>query len=209
MNGKFFLTAITLMIMGMLFVSCQKEINGVTSGGGGVVIAGQKPKVGTTWTYRYYTYYQLTGGLATSAVLTYRAKSEENLGGEQWLKIVDVAADTTVWLLNEKAGGLYQYINGNSYLLCEFPAQANDSYNSYNEGQAEMFTVKSVNAILPTGIGDIPVNYYEAFVGTQIMDLFWYNENVWLARKSKYINKSVLTPSFFLYSTLFLDSIVY
>lgn len=91
--------------------------------------------------------------MATSQVITHKAKSEENIGGEKWLKIADVGADTTVYFLNTKAGGLYQYTNNNSYLLCKHPAVVNDTYNTFNNGSAEGFTVKTANDTLPTGIG--------------------------------------------------------
>lgn len=191
---------------GVLFTSCQKQIDGLLSST--VAPPKQKPKVGTTWTYRYYVYHQ-DGSLYTTAVVTHRAKTEVNLGGEAWLEIVDVAADTTVYFLNEKSGGLYQYSNNSANLFCKFPAVVNDTYNTFNEGSAETFTVKAANDTLPTGIGDIPANYYEGVKGTQLIDLIWYNEHAWIVRKTQYRNRSILTPFFYKHYTFFLDAINY
>lgn len=86
-----------LIVVASTILSCQKELDGTHAGGGIVnpVPINQKPKVGTTWTYRYYTYYSY-GPLATIGMLTYKAKTEETIGGEKWLRIVNVATDTTV-----------------------------------------------------------------------------------------------------------------
>jgi hypothetical protein len=43
-----------LFISVFLLASCQKEIDGLVSGG--VTPPDQKPQIGTVWTYRYYTY---------------------------------------------------------------------------------------------------------------------------------------------------------
>jgi hypothetical protein len=98
-------------------ISCQKEINGLTDGSVTITPADQKPKVGTIWTYRY-EWINSPGGLANGKTVYHKAKSEEILGGEKWLKIVDVETDTLVYYLAEKTNGLYQYTNNNSYLLC-------------------------------------------------------------------------------------------
>ncbi len=195
-----------LIIGGCLLGSCQKELDGLNNGN--VIPANQKPKLGTTWTYRYYVYHQ-NGSVFTTSTVTHKAKSEETIGGEKWLKIVDVAADTVVYMLNEKTGGLYQYTNNSSNLLCKYPAALNDTYTTFNEGSSENFTVKGVNDTLPTGIGDIPANYYEGFKGLQIIDLIWYNEYAWIVRKTQYRNRSLILPSFYKYYTFFLDAIVY
>ena len=141
-----------------VIISCQKEVDGtILSGGGGTPAPNQKPKVGTTWTYRYYIYHQ-DGSLYQSFILTYKAKSLDTLGGETWLRIIDVDADTTVYYLKNKADGLYQYANSASNLFCKDPASLGDSYTTYNEGGPENFIVKGVKDTLPTGMGDIPVN---------------------------------------------------
>ena len=190
--------------------ACQKEINN-TSNGGGIVTTAQKPKLGTRWTYRYYTYYGYgSGGLATSAIIELKAKSEDVLNGEKWLNIVDMATDTTVFLLNEKTGGLYQYTNSKSYLFCKDPAVVNDTYNTFNNGGPENFVVKNVKDTLITGIGNIPTNYYEGSKDGYIVDQVWYNENAWIVKKQVY---HLYTPlgaiNYYRYSTLFLDKIVY
>ncbi len=193
-----------------VIISCQKEVDGtILSGGGGTPAPNQKPKVGTTWTYRYYIYHQ-DGSLYQSFILTYKAKSLDTLGGETWLRIIDVDADTTVYYLKNKADGLYQYANSASNLFCKDPASLGDSYTTYNEGSPENFIVKGVKDTLPTGIGDIPVNYYEGFKSSVLIDLVWYNEYAWIVRKSQYRNRSLIPPPFwYKYSTLFLDKIVY
>jgi hypothetical protein len=195
-----------LFISVFLLASCQKEIDGLVSGG--VTPPDQKPQIGTVWTYRYYTYHS-SGGLSGIYVITHRAQSEENLGGEKWLRIIDVAADTTVYFLNVKATGLYQYTNNNSYLLCKYPAALNDTYNTFNAGAAEDFTVKGVNDTLPTGIGDIPANYYEGEKNGYIIDYIWYNNNTWIVRKIVWRQVSFPFFLYYRYSTMFLDNIVY
>lgn len=190
---------------GILLISCQKEITDLVNGN--INPANQKPKLGTLWTYRYYTYYAY-GGVATSGIIMHKAKTEETIGGEKWLNIVDVNTDTTVYLLNEKTGGLYQYTNNASYLFCKNPASVNDAYTTFFEGGTEDFIVKAVKDTLPTGIGDIPVNYYEGYRGTQLVDLLWYNTNAWIVRKIQY-RKPPLGTLFYKYSALFIDNIVY
>ena len=45
------------------------------------------------------------GGPTHSKMFTHRAASEETLGGEKWLKIIDVEMDTVVYFLNTKVDG--------------------------------------------------------------------------------------------------------
>ncbi len=197
-NIKFvvpFLLVITL-------VSCQKE-----SGNNNNNNTNQKPKVGTTWTYRYYTYYQ-NGGLATSATIRYKASSEETLGGEKWLKIIEMGPDTTVYYLKEKTGGLYQYANNASNLFCKNPASLNETYTSFNAGSSEDFTVLGVNQVLPTDIGDVPANYYEGRKSGDLIDQVWFNANAWILRHQVY-KKFPMGVDFFKYKALFLQEIVY
>lgn len=194
----------------VLLASCQKEVADTGSGSGTGVTppAAQKPKVGTTWTYNYTTFYA-SGGIETIKTLTYRAKEEETLGGEKWLNIVDVATDTTVFKLNSKTGGLFQYTNNSSYLLCKQPAAVNDTYNTFNAGSAEVFTVKSVNDTLATGIGKKPANYYEGVVGGTLIDFIWYNDNAWIVHKILWRKLAPPSTAYFRYSTLYISSIVY
>jgi len=205
-----------LLAAGFVFCSCQKEItvdNGSGAGGGGGGTTNQKPKVGTVWTYRYYTYYGFTGGgLATSAVLKLRAKSLDVSGGEQWLNIVDTDTDTTVFFLNEKTGGLYDYTNSSSYLFCKYPAVVNDTYNSYLSGKTETVVVKNITDSTTIGISgnpvSIPVIYYEGSSGGNIYDKFWYNEYAWIVKRETY-KVNPFSGYYYRYSTLALDNIVY
>src|SRR6478752_5584424 len=110
----------TLMIAaGCFLASCQKEVDGSDPGGGPVVPVDQKPKVGTIWTYNY-NWYTSPGGSTNTKIVYHKAKSEEIIGGEKWLKIVDVETDTTVYYLNTKVDELYQYANNVSNLLCKY-----------------------------------------------------------------------------------------
>ena len=201
--------AALLLVAGFLFCSCQKEVAAPGSGAGGGGTTNQKPKVGTIWTYRYYTYYSTPGGgIATSTVLTLKAKSLDVLGGEQWLNIVDMVPDTTYFLLNEKPGGLYDYTNNSSYLFCKSPAAVNDTYNSYLSGMTETVVVKTTTDSLATGIGNIPVIYYEGSSGAYIYDKIWYNEYAWVVKRETY-RRNPIAGIYYRYSTLALDNIVY
>lgn len=188
-------------------ISCQKELDGLT-GGTTVIPADQKPRVGTIWSYRFYTYYSY-GGIATSKNLIYKAKTEETIAGEKWLRIIDMANDTTVYLLNTKAAGLYQYTNNNAYLLCKYPATLGETYTTFNEGATEIFTVKGVNDSLATGIGVVPLHYYEGVKGGDIIDLLWYNNNAWIIWKYQYYKGPPPANRYYLYSKMFIDNIVY
>ena len=201
-----FLTVLFVFVL----AACQKELalDSGSTGGGGVLI-GQKPRLGTTWTYNYNVYQQ-DGSLLYTKVLTYKAKTAEVLGGETWLKIVDVFADTTVFYLNEKPGGLFQYTNNASNLFCKSPAAVNDTYTAFNDGSSENFTVKAVGDTISTGVGDIPANYYEGKKSGQLIDLLWYNENAWIVWKVQYRNRSILPPPvYYRYSSLYIINIVY
>ena len=164
-----------------LISSCQKELDGEVLGISGPPVV-LKPKVGTEWTYLYYTYLSLNGGIRTSATVKYWAKEEKVIAGEKWLNIVETGVDTTVYLLQEKADGLYQYTNNAPYLLCKKPAVLNTSYSTFNMGAAEDFTVKGVQDSLATNIGYIPVNLYEGTKVGAIADQIWYHENAWIVR---------------------------
>ena len=188
-------------------MSCQKEIDGIITGGV-IVPANQKPKPGTLWTYDYYTYHSY-GGIATSKIITHKAKTEETFGGEKWLNIVDVDADTTVYFLNTKTGGLYQYNNSSSYLLCKYPAAINDTYNTFNGGGPEDFTVKGVNDTLATGIGNVPLNYYEGVKSGYLIDLIWYNDNAWVVWKTVWRKMSPPSTAYYKFSSMFINNIVY
>lgn len=197
-----------LMLLALAMQSCQKEVNGGFEDGI-TPPAEQKPKVGTTWIYQYY--WNNGPGFPTHAkIITHKAQSEVELGGEKWLKIVDLETDTTVYFLNTKADGLYQYTNSTPYLLCKYPAVVNDSYATFNEGANEVFTVKSVNDSTPTGLGVIPLSRYEGVKNTYLIDILWYNKNAWIAWKNQYLLIPVApAPIYFLRSRMFIESIVY
>lgn len=197
-----------ILIFGAITIlSCQKELDGLTEDG---IInpANQVPKVGTIWTYRYTTY-QVLGSVISAKVIYHKAKSEETLGGEKWLKIVDVDMDTTVYFLNVKTAGLYQYTNNNSFLFCKYPAALNDTYNTFNDGSTEDFTVKGVNDTLPTGIGDLPANYYEGVKGGYLIDRIWYNKNAWIVHRVIWRKKPDPSVAYYRFSTMYIDNIVY
>lgn len=206
MKFKLFLSLLLLFISTSLFLSCQKEVDGSTIGV--IIPAAQKPKVGTSWVYFYTTYYAY-GAVRSVQKLTYKAKNEETLGGEKWLNIVDVATDTTVYYLNVKAGGLYQYTNNSSYLLCKYPAAINDTYNTFNDGAAEDFTVKAVNDTVPTGIGNIATHYYEGVKNGFIIDFIRYNNNAWIVYEIIWRKLPLPSSTYYRYSTLYIDTILY
>lgn len=208
-----FLYFLILMAGAGTVLSCQKEIDGATGGGSGnPVPADQKPKVGTTWTYRY-EWVNSPGGLTNGKTVYYKAKSEEILGGEKWLKIVDVETDTVVYYLAEKTNGLYQYTNNNSYLLCKYPAVVNDTYTTFNTGTVEDFTVREVDITTATGIGDIPLSRYDGVKPgyPNIIDVIWYNKNSWITWKKLYklVDVSPNPPVYFMYSRMLIYNIVY
>lgn len=206
MHIRIWLIPFLLIPVSAVFLSCQKEIDATVNGA--VIPANQTPKLGTIWTYTYSTYYSY-GSLQSTKTLVYKAKTEETFGGEKWLNIVDMDADTTVYLLNIKPGGLYQYANSNSNLFCKYPALLNDTYNTFHTGSSETFTVKGINDTLPTGIGDIPANYYEGFKGAYLIDLIWYNTNAWIVRNIVYKKLPSPATAYFRYSTMYINNIVY
>jgi len=203
---------LSLLLMSGLLVSCQKEING--SSDPSIIVpvpTNQKPKVGTIWTYRYYTFYAFGGsGLATSDVLKLVAKNEEVYGGDKYLNIVNQATDTTVFLLGAKPDGLYRYdkISGTGSLFCKAPAAVNDTYTSTILGAPENFIVKNVQDSFPTGIGTVLANYYEGSKTGNLVDEVWYNENIWIALH-KVHRFYELNHTYYRYSTLALDNIAY
>lgn len=192
----------------LFFVSCQKEVNGDFENGT-IDPATLKPKVGTIWTYTY-NWYNSPGGAANSKKIYHKATSEETIGGEKWLKIVDQETDTLLYYLNIKADGLYQYTNSNPYLLCKYPATLQDTYNTFNDGSTEDFTISGVNDITATMIGNIPLTKYEGVKAGYIIDEIWYNKNAWIVWKFKY--RRIAPPpvsAYYRISSMFLNNIVY
>ena len=206
MKSVFLHKSVLFVIVLSLLSSCQKEVDGNVNGA--VPVPDPMPKVGTVWTYRYYTYYPF-GGLLSSSIVTHRAESEVNFGGENWLNIVDVDLNTTVYYLRTNAEGLSQYTNNSANLFCKYPAALNDTYSSFNAGSIENFTVKGVNDTLQTSIGDITVNYYEGVKGGDVIDYIWYNKNAWIVQRVVWARSSPPTSQYYRYSSMFLRSIVY
>lgn len=184
--------------------SCQKESGGGGDNGGN---SGQKPKLGTTWIFTYYTFYT-NGGLAGSKTITWKAVAEETLGGEKWLKINETGVDTTVYYLREKTDGLYQYANGSANLFCKEPAAAGQTYSSYNAGGMEDFTVISAGVPLSTSLGDLKSNMYEGRKSGNLIDEIWYNPNHWLIRHIVY-RKYPNGVDYYKYSARYIQSITY
>jgi hypothetical protein len=212
MQRKIYHLSVLLIVAVTLFVSCQKEIDGtIVSGGGsgGGLPANQYPKVGTIWTYRY-NWWNSAGGTTNTKIIYHKAVKDTSLGGETWLKIMDVETDTTVYFLKTKTDGLYQYTNSNAYLLCKYPATIGDTYNSFNEGSAESFTVRGVNDSAATGIGNIPLSKYEGVKGGIIIDVIWYNKNGWIIWKYQYkVFGLAMFPIYHLLNQMYIDNIVY
>lgn len=205
---KLLSTSRFFFVLGLFFTftSCQKELVGLVDGS--VTPTSQKPKLGTVWTYNYNVWYS-SGGLEYSKTLTHKAKSEELLGGEKWLRIVDIETDTTVYYLNVKTGGLFQFANNGSNLFCKYPAVLNETYTGFNDGSLEDFTVKGVNDSIATAIGTVPVNYYEGVKAGDIIDLIWYNDNAWIVKRTVYRKRPPPSGQYYRYSTMFINSIVY
>jgi len=192
------------IVAGFCFTACQKEIDGTLNGV--PAAAKKKPKLGTTWTYIYITYYSF-GGVIKSSVVVYKATGEETIAGEKWIRVTDTATQATIFLVNEKTGGLYQYSNNSSNLFFKYPAAVNDTYNTYNGVNNEDFIVKGVNDTLSTGVGDITVNHYEGRLAGVLTDEYWYNDEVWIAWH--YVYRNPVYSPVFRYSTLFLQRITY
>ena len=101
----------------------------------------KNPKWGTTWTYRYYIYHQ-DGSCTSLFTLTYKAKSLDTLGGETWLRIIDVDADTTVYYPEKQGRRFISIRQQRIQPFLQDPASLGDSYTTYNEGGPENFIVK-------------------------------------------------------------------
>ena len=184
-----------------LLISCQQGSDGGTT-------QDQKPKLGTRWVFRYSTF-NPQGGFDTSYNVVYKAISEDMLGGESWLKIIDSAANTTIFYLKEKTGGLFQYIGNGSNLMCKYPAAVNDTYRSlFNTTDSADYFVRSLNDTLQLGvIADVVVNYYEGINSGQTVDKLWYNSKMWVVQR--YLYKKPLLGSYYRYATLILQDFSY
>jgi hypothetical protein len=189
-----------VLFAALVLASCKKD----DDGGGGTV--NQKPKVGTVWVYSYYTYHQ-NGGIATSKTITWKAIAQETIGGEQWLRVNEQGVDTTVYLLRERSNGLYQYKNNSAQLFCKNPANLNETYTSFYRDTTLTFRVANAAFTLPTNIGDIKANYYEALRNGNLTDEFWFNENAWIVRQQSYRKPAL--GSYYKQSAHFIQSVVY
>lgn len=175
MKGKKIHLFLGLILSAGLILSCQKELE---------LTPPPEVKIGTKWKYTYSSYY-LSGQLRDQYDIIYRVLSEESYGGEIWFNVTD-SASTTVFLLNKKTGGLYQYANATSNLFCKDPAAPGDTYTTYNNGGTELFNVINVKDTIPLTVGNVPANYYEGIKGGRIIDKIWYNDKMWILQKILY-----------------------
>lgn len=171
--------ALLSLISCLLLLSCKKE---------NTPAAPTSPEVGTSWTYIYKTS-SASGTLSTTSTIRYRAISEETLGGEKWLKLVD-SASNPVFYLKVKNGGLYQYANNASQLLCKDPAVVNDAYTSYNGTANEDFVVTNTNFIVDLPYFNATVTRYTGSRAGNVNDILWYNKDLWLAKMEKYVQNT-------------------
>jgi len=188
----------------VMFSSCQKEIDGTLPGGPGVIApTNKKPKLGTTWTYRFDTFYS-NGFLDKTTTVVHQAVSEEAHGTETWLNVIDTATHNTVYLLKEKTGGLFQYANNNEYQFCKDSATLNESYTGY-EGT---FTVRGVRDSLAGYLGTYVVNYYEVGPpGGDISNKIWYSPYYWIVQRFVYTRN--LSNIYYRRSAMYLTQISY
>lgn len=171
-------TFLSVLIVAGIFSSCKKTSSTTPE-------TVTKPRVGTIWTYRYKTF-DGSGIVVSTNNIVYKATSAQTLGGEQWINITD-SVNATVFLLNVKTGGLYQYANSASNLFCKYPAAVNDTYNTYNSGGAETFTVSGVDILVSDApMDDVKVNRYDGVKSGNLTDQVWYNENLWIMKMEKF-----------------------
>lgn len=191
----------TLLLVSIviLLASCQKENDNTQP-------VAQKPKVGTTWIYSYYIY-NPQGGVISSKFLTWKAVAQETIAGESWLRINELVVDTTVYLLREKTGGLYQYDNSSAQLFCKNPANTGDTYSSFYRDTTLAFTVSMAAFTYGSNVGDVKTNFYEARRNGNLTDEFWFNENAWILRQQSY--RKPLFGSYYKYTAHFIQSITY
>jgi hypothetical protein len=168
----------TLLIMlvaaTILTVSCEKN---TTTAEGPVT----KPRVGSKFTYRYKTFYP-SGLILSSQDVVYTITEEVVLGGEKWFRFSDPSG--AQWLLlNVKTGGLYQYANNASNLLCKYPAIRNETYSAFNNEAVETFTAKAIDSLLAAPIADVKVNMFESTTGSFVTGYNFYNPEYWLVKR--------------------------
>jgi hypothetical protein len=178
---------ITLVSAAILTVSCKKSSTAVNN-------PVTQPRVGSKFTYRYKTFYP-SGLILSSQDVVYSITAEVTLGGEKWFQFSDPSG--TPWLLlNVKTGGLYQYANNASNLLCKYPAVRNETYNAYNNGTLETFTAKAIDSLLAAPIDDVKVNMFESTVGGYVTGYNFYNPGYWLVKREVWQVNPVLGGGF-------------
>jgi len=168
---------LVFLVAGTMFVSCSKSSDDPTTP------TVKKPALNTKWTYQLDSYN--TGNTSfSSTTVVHTASSQVSMGGETWLRVTD---DTMglVFLLNAKTGGIYQYDNGASNLLCKYPAAVNDVYNTSNGGEPETFTVKYTNfSLIPVSGAEFKnITMNEGVKNSVVRDQLWYSDEVWIARR--------------------------
>jgi hypothetical protein len=181
---KLYQQVLALLAISTMIISCKKS-------GGDTPVAVTKPRVGTAWTYQLDTY-GAGGTTFTSNTLVYKVSGEQSFGGQTWLNITD-STSTTIFLFNQKTGGVYNYANSAANLLFKDPATANETYNGFFSGAAESFSVKEVGitigggiSVLGTTFPDYLVNRYEGTQGALLKDNIWYNSDAWIVRRDNY-----------------------
>ncbi len=175
-----------LLITVLVSLSCSKKSSTPEP-------APTSPRVGTKFTYRYKTF-SPGGVVLTSVDQVYTITEERTIGSDKWFVISDPA--NAPWLLlNVKTGGLYQYANNASQLLCKFPAVLNETYAAYNNGATETFTVKAVDSLLAAPIADTKVTMYESTAGGYVTGYNFYNAAYWLVKREVWQLNTLLMVS--------------
>jgi hypothetical protein len=173
------LTPALVLATSLFIVSCKKDKKDVVR---------DTVQVGTVWTYQLKTF-SASGVLSTTSTQRWRAQTEETLGGEKYLKIVD-SVGNLLYYLNVKTGGLYQYANNAAQLLCKDPAAVNDAYTSYNGTANEDFLVTNTGLLLGLPYFNATVTRYTGSRSGNINDILWYNKDLWLAKLEKHVQNT-------------------
>ncbi len=186
-----------LTLIAFLYSNCKKD---------DAPVARTEVSLGTEWTYRYKKF-DAAGVINKTISVKYRVSSEQSISGEKWFVITD-STQTPLFVLTTRTDGLYQYTNSNDYLLCKYPATANETYSSYNNGEDEDFTVKEAGATVNVPKGDIMVNRYEGEQGGIVKDIIWYNPDFWFVKKEVFTT-NILTGLYHIDTRLELVDIQY
>ena len=171
------------LIIAVIFVlgSCSKSSDSQP--------ARTKPMLGTKWTY-WYKKFDATGVLSKAFRVIYQISAEQTVNNETWFTVTD-STQSAIFVLTQRADGLYHLVNSTPYLLCKYPANVNDTYNSYNNGDDELVTVKETGITVNVPKGDIVSTRYEGEQGGVLKDILWYNPDVWLVKKETYVTNIV------------------